>query len=57
MCDGCGRWYPIEEEIPRLLPDDLRKPNEDVEFLRKWKEKIPEKVLKEGKPFSLKEQA
>lgn len=55
LCDGCGRWYPIEEEIPRLLPDKLRKSNEEIGFLRKWKEQIPEHVLKDGKPFSLKE--
>ena len=53
ICEGCGRWYPIEEEIPRLLPDELRKKSEEQAFLAKWRERIPEAVLKEGKPFSL----
>jgi len=55
ICNGCGRWYPIEEEIPRLLPDELRKANEEVAFLKKWRDRIPEHILREGKPFSLKD--
>ncbi len=53
ICEACGRWYPIIEEIPHMLPDDLRESKEDLSFLERWKEKIPEKVLKEGKPFNL----
>jgi len=37
-----------------MLPDDLREESEDLSFLDKWKDKIPEKTLKEGKPFNLK---
>ncbi len=51
--DQCRMWYPIIEEIPHCLPPELRDEKEDLAFLRKWKEKIPEKVLKEGKPFNL----
>ena len=54
LCDKCGRWYPIIETIPHMLPDDLREVKEDKEFLEKWKDKIPKKVLNEGKPFNLK---
>ena len=52
-CPKCSRWYPIIDEIPHMLPDDLREEKEDLAFLRKWKEKIPQKVLTEGKPFKL----
>ena len=52
-CEECERWYPIIEEIPVLLPDDLRKKDEDLDFLRKFKDKIPEKILKEGRPWGL----
>jgi len=38
-----------------MLPDDLREKNEDLPFLRKWKDKIPETYLSEGQPFNLKE--
>jgi len=48
------RWYPIRDEIPEMLPDELRKETEDLPFLKKWKAKIPEKILAEGKPFKLK---
>jgi len=53
ICDNCRRWYPIIEEIPIMLPDDLRKEKEDKEFLEKWKEKIPEETLKKGLPYHL----
>ena len=53
-CSACLRWYPIIEEIPHMLPDELREEKEDLSFLQKWKAKIPEKVIKEGKPFKLK---
>jgi uncharacterized protein YbaR (Trm112 family) len=54
LCDKCGRWYPIKETIPHMLPDDLREAKDDKAFLEKWKDKIPKKVLNEGKPFNLK---
>ena len=53
-CPKCLRWYPIREEIPEMLPDELRKRNEDLPFLKKWKERIPEEVVYKGVPFSLK---
>jgi len=53
-CPSCGRWYPIVEEIPRMLPDELRNGKEDLEFLSKYKDKLPEKIVHEGKPFNLK---
>jgi uncharacterized protein YbaR (Trm112 family) len=55
VCPKCSRWYPIRDEIPEMLPDELRKRKEDLPFLEKWKEKVPEKILKEGKPFNLKQ--
>ena len=54
ICSKCNRWYPIIDEIPQMLPDDLREQSEDTPFLQKWKDKIPEKTLQEGKPFNLK---
>jgi uncharacterized protein YbaR (Trm112 family) len=54
VCSKCLRWYPIREEIPEMLPDELRKEAEDLPFLKKWREKIPKNVVAEGKPFSLK---
>ena len=54
VCPKCSRWYPIREEIPEMLPDDLRKENEDLPFLKKWKAVITERILSEGKPFNLK---
>lgn len=53
VCPKCNRVYPIMEEIPHMLPDDLRDKDEDVAFLRKWKDKIPKNVLAKAKPFTL----
>jgi uncharacterized protein YbaR (Trm112 family) len=54
VCPKCQRWYPIRDEIPEMLPDELRKESEDLPFLKKWATKIPEKIVSEGKPFNIK---
>lgn len=53
LCEQCGRYYPIVDEIPVMLPDDLRNRKEDIAFLEKWKERIPDSVVHGGKPWSL----
>ena len=52
ICKQCHRWYPIIEEIPYMLPDELRDGKDDLPFLRKWKEQFPKEILKEGRPFN-----
>jgi uncharacterized protein YbaR (Trm112 family) len=52
VCPNCGRWYPIIDEIPHMLPDELRDGEDDIPFIRKWREKFPEDTLKKGKPFN-----
>ncbi|RLF14677.1 MAG: Trm112 family protein [Thermoprotei archaeon] len=53
VCSQCNRWYPIIEEIPRMLPDDLRDKEEDIEFLKKYKDKLPKEVVYSGVPVHL----
>jgi uncharacterized protein YbaR (Trm112 family) len=53
FCTECSRYYPIIEEIPVMLPDELREKQTDIDFLRKWSDKIPEKVIKHGNPWHL----
>ena len=53
ICTKCNRWYPVIDEIPHMLPDDLREEKEDLAFLQRWNEKIPQKTLAEGRPFKL----
>lgn len=53
ICPKCLRWYPIRDEIPEMLPDELRKERDELPFLEKWRSKIPKEVLSKGKPFSL----
>ncbi|GBC75618.1 hypothetical protein HRbin06_00937 [archaeon HR06] len=53
ICNKCNRYYPIIDEIPEMLPDELRSKERELEFLKKWKDKLPEKVIYDGKPFNL----
>lgn len=53
FCSQCSRFYPIIEEIPVMLPDELRDKEKDIQFLQKWHEKIPSKIVKNGNPWHL----
>jgi uncharacterized protein YbaR (Trm112 family) len=53
LCEACDRFYPIVDEIPVMLPDDLRSTKEDTEFLTKWKDRLPKETLASGKPVNL----
>ena len=53
FCSQCSRFYPIIEEIPVMLPEELRDKEKDIQFLQKWQEKIPSKIIKNGNPRHL----
>lgn len=55
FCTKCSRYYPIIDEIPVMLPDELREKEKerDIDFLKKWQSKIPDKVIKQGNPWHL----
>jgi len=53
VCTKCSRFYPIIEEIPIMLPDELRDKKVEMEFLKKYKEMLPEKIIKKGLPWHL----
>ncbi|MGI0082530.1 MAG: Trm112 family protein [Nitrosopumilaceae archaeon] len=52
-CTKCSRFYPIIEEIPIMLPDELRDKNQDVEFLKRNQSMLPEKITKKASPWHL----
>ena len=33
VCQECRRWYPIMDEIPQLLPDDLREQKPELVWM------------------------
>lgn len=52
-CIKCSRFYPIIEEIPIMLPDELRDKKQDIEFLQKNQKKLPEKIINQASPWHL----
>ena len=53
FCVSCSRFYPIIDEIPIMLPDELRNKKQDLEFLKKNKDSLPEKITAHGLPWHL----
>ena len=53
FCQKCSRFYPIIEEIPIMLPDDLRDKKHEMEFLNKNKDNLPEKIITNSNPWHL----
>jgi len=52
-CTSCKRHFLIIEEIPIMLPDELRDKKQENEFLQRNRESLPEKIIKQGKPWHL----
>ena len=52
-CSKCSRFYPIIEEIPIMLPDELRDKEQDISFLKNNQEKLPEKIINHASPWHL----
>ena len=53
FCPKCSRFYPIIEEIPIMLPDELRDKKQEMEFLKKYKDQLPEKISSAGLPWHI----
>ena len=53
FCTKCTRFYPIIEEIPIMLPDELRDKKLEITFLKKYQKKLPQNIITEGKPWHL----
>ena len=53
FCTKCSRFYPIIEEIPIMLPDELRDKRQDMDFLEKNRESLPQKIIKDANPWHL----
>jgi uncharacterized protein YbaR (Trm112 family) len=53
FCSKCSRFYPIIEEIPIMLPDELRDKKQDIVFLEKNSKTLPQKIIKDANPWHL----
>ena len=52
-CTKCSRFYPIIEEIPIMLPDELRDKKQEMEFLKNYQDQLPEKITAKANPWHL----
>ena len=52
-CEKCSRFFPIVDEIPIMLPDELRDKKQDIEFLKRNNKYLPQKIVKEALPWHL----
>ncbi len=53
FCPKCSRFFPIIEEIPIMLPDELRDKKQEMEFLKNHNDKLPEKIIRNANPWHL----
>ncbi len=52
-CQKCSRFFPIVDEIPIMLPDELRDKKQEIEFLKRNTKELPEKIVKQALPWHL----
>ncbi|GIU71043.1 MAG: hypothetical protein KatS3mg003_0522 [Candidatus Nitrosocaldaceae archaeon] len=52
-CPSCSRFYPIINTIPVMLPDELRNKDEELKFLERWKDSLPDKIINKAKPWHI----
>ena len=52
-CTDCSRFYPIIDEIPIMLPDELRDKKEELKFLARNEQVLPDSVTKRALPWHL----
>ena len=50
-CIKCKRFFPIIDEIPIMLPDELRERDKDLKFLQKWQDRIPDSIINDPRPY------
>lgn len=53
FCTKCSRFYPIIEEIPIMLPDELRDKELEMKFLKDNRSIIPKKIIENANPWHL----
>ncbi|MEM1643637.1 MAG: Trm112 family protein [Desulfurococcaceae archaeon] len=52
-CINCKHWYPVKNGIVIMMPDNRRRPEADIEFLKKYADKLPNEIVYEGLPHNL----
>lgn len=52
LCGGCGRWYPIDGQIPEILPDHLRDGSRDAAIFQRSAAAMPPELRAAFQRFS-----
>ncbi len=52
-CPKCSRFFAIMEEIPIMMPDELRDKDREMGFLEGNRERLPDKIIKQASPWHL----
>ena len=53
FCPKCSRFYPIIEEIPIMLPDELRDKKQEMNLIKNNRDELPEKIITKSNPWHL----
>lgn len=53
FCRSCKRFYMIKDEIICMPLDNDRNKEQELEFLRRWQDQLPEYITKSARPYNL----
>lgn len=52
-CEGCSRFWMINDEILYMPPDNIRDKKKELDFLKQWENKLPSYIVRKAKPYNL----
>jgi uncharacterized protein YbaR (Trm112 family) len=52
-CEGCVRFWMINDEILYMSTDNIRDKKKELDFLKVWQNELPKYVIEQAKPYNL----
>ncbi|MHA1992572.1 MAG: hypothetical protein ACW981_11105 [Candidatus Hodarchaeales archaeon] len=53
-CEGCTRFWMIQDEILYMSTDNIRNKDKELDFLKEWQKSLPDYIIEQAKPHNLK---